>query len=65
MDVAAAITLEIKVFVYCIEALLRPSLSSLILLSAVLSRTTVASEFRQSLLRVSIELYGYTTTSLV
>ena len=31
--------------------------------SAVLSMTTVASEFNTSLFEVSMQLYGYTTTS--
>jgi len=41
------------------------SLSAAILLRAVLSNTTTQSEWRVSLLRVRMELYGWTTTSLI
>lgn len=51
--------------VYWIEALFRPSQSSLNLFKAVLSKTIVESALRQSLFNVKTELYGYTTTSLV
>lgn len=63
VEVEAAITVDIKELVSYREAEDIPSLSSAILLRAVLSKTIVQSTLRESLFKVRIELYGYTTTS--
>jgi hypothetical protein len=49
-------TVDIKELVYWMDALLRPSLSSLNLLSAVLSNTIVESALRHSHFKVKTEL---------
>ena len=58
-------TVDTKELVSLKDGLATCSRSTAMRFSAVLSRTTTASALRVSLLSVSSELYGCTTTSLV
>ena len=64
MSVEALMIVDTIELVYANVGLSSLSLSVAILVNALLSITTVASELSVSLFMASIQLYGYTTTSL-